>query len=837
MNEKRRNFLKTSALLSVAASSNLTTFAFGDEIKTGLVKDGEVLTAAYWGMMKATLKDGKIVGSKAFQTLSELENPLRDYTGELVYNKARVKYPMVRKSYLANPDSPKPELRGRDEWVRVRYEDAIKLVARELKKTRKQKGLSSVYAKSPAWKSSGNVHSSTTLLHRFMNLTGGFVGGLGDYSTGAGQVIMTHVTGSIEVYEQQTSWNSVLANSKVVVIWGSDPVTTLRVGYTAADEMALKYLEDLKKSNIEIIIIDPVKSETGKYFDKAKWLAPRPNTDTAMMLGMAYHLYQTGNYSKEFLENYTVGFEKFLPYLLGETDGTPKTPKWASEICTIDEETIKQLALKIYQNRTMIMGGWAMQRAHHGEQPYWMLVTLAAMLGQIGQPGGGFGFSYHYAGGGVPTALGGVIGGMNPADIGVIKDDKFIGYAKDVADEKLKKELDELSHAAIPVARVADMLLNPGKTIDHNGTKIIYPDIDFIYWAGGNAINHQQNINKNVKAWQKPRTIVVNEMYWTPTAKMADIVFPVTTPYERNDITMVGDYSNQYISPIKQLVEKQFEAKDDYQIFSDLCKAYADGLVEIYTEGGKSDLDFVKKCYDLAAKAVNGNPNLGISMPEFNEWWSKNEAIKFEATPESEEWVRFGEFVEDPILNPLGTPSGLIEIYSETIATMNYDDCKGHAMWIEPAEWLGMKDKPASIHLVSPHPSNRLHSQLNQTSLRDKFSVAGREPIVINTKNAKALGVKNGDLVRVYNERGEVLAGAIVTDEIRQDVARLAEGAWYDPDANGLCKNGCPNVLTNDIPSSKLTNANIAHTALVNIEKFKGVAPKLSAFNEPKFSK
>ena len=836
MNNQRRNFLKSGAALAALPLAGKFSLSADEGLNDALTQNGTIKTSAYWGMMNVEIKDGVITSSQPISVLSKIPNPLRNYTADMVY-KSRIKYPMVRKSYLENPDSPKPELRGSDEWVRVRYEDAIKLVARELKKTRKQKGLASVYAKSPAWKSSGNFNSSTTLLARFMNLTGGSVGGLGDYSTGAGQVIMPHVMGSIEVYEQQTSWEVLLQESKVVVLWGTDPVATLRVGWTATDELGYKYLEDLRNSGKEIIIIDPIKSETGKYFDgAARWIAPVPNTDTAMMLGMAYHLYTTGDYDKEFLANYTVGFDKFLPYLLGKTDGVAKTPKWASEICGVDEAVIKELATKIYKNRTMIMGGWAMQRAHHGEQPYWMLVTLASMIGQIGLLGGGFGFSYHYSGGGVPSAAGGVVGGMNPAEIGVIKDGKFVGYAKDVADKALQAQIDEMNHAAFPVARIADVLLNPGKTIDHNGSKIKYPNIDFIYWAGGNPFGHQQNLNKLKRAWQKPRTVVVNEIYWTPTAKMADIVFPVTTPYERNDITMVGDYSNQYIMPMKQVVAKQNEARDDYQIFTDLCKAYAEGLAEIYTNGAKEPLDFIKGYYEQAAKAINANEALGVQMPEFKEWWEKNEPTKFEPTMESSAWVRHADFREDPILNALGTPSGLIEIYSETIANMGYDDCKGHAMWFEPVEWLGMKDRSADIHLLNPHPSVRLHSQLGTTSLRDIYAVANREPILINSKDAAKRGIKTGDIVRVFNARGEILAGAVVTDDVSANVARLCEGAWYDPNENGLCKNGAINVLTSDIPASKLSNANISHTTLVNIEKFTGKAPELTAFKDPKFA-
>ena len=172
MNNQRRNFLKSGAALAALPLAGKFSLSADEGLNDTLTQNGTVKTSAYWGMMNVEIKDGVITGSHPISVLSKIPNPLRNYTADMVY-KSRIKYPMVRKSYLENPDSPKPELRGEDEWVRVRYEDAIKLVARELKKTRKQKGLASVYAKSPAWKSSGNFNSSTTLLARFMNLTGG----------------------------------------------------------------------------------------------------------------------------------------------------------------------------------------------------------------------------------------------------------------------------------------------------------------------------------------------------------------------------------------------------------------------------------------------------------------------------------------------------------------------------------------------------------------------------------------------------------------------------------------------------------------------------------------
>ena len=779
-----------------------------------LVLNGEVITGAHWGILKATIKEGKVISSTNALDNS-MENPLHRTIPDLLYAPSRVKYPMVRKSYLENPANPKPELRGSDEWVRVSYQDAIKLIAKELKATYKQKGKEGVFAGSYGWKSSGNLHNARILLQRFMGMAGGYVGVSGDYSTGASQVIMPYVVGSIEVYEQQTAYPVVLENTEVIVIWGADPMITLRNAWTLNEGTGLDFFKKLKESGKKIISIDPVRNTSCDYLN-AEWIAPLPNTDVALMLGIMHTLLKTKQYDKEFLETYTTGFDQFSAYLLGKSDGVVKDSAWASKVCGISKGKIESLAKLFYTNRTMLMSGWGMQRAHHGEQTHWALVTLACMLGQIGLPGGGFGLSYHYSNGGSPTATAPVVGGIN------------LGNVSSGGSEWLMQG----SAHNFPLARISDALLNPGKTIKHNGKEITYTDIDFIYWAGGNPFVHHQDTNTLIKAWQKPRTIVVNEIYWTPTARFADIVLPITTSYERNDISMSGDYSNLHIAPMKQLVEKQFEAVDDYQVFCDLAKEF--GILDKFSEG-KSEMQWLKEFYDQALKQAGG---LMVAMPDFEGFWKDNKPLEFAIPFESEGFVRYAEFREDPILSPLGTDSGLIEIYSQKIASYHYADCPAHPTWLEPIEWLGMENKPAEFALITSHPEMRLHSQLANTTLREEYAISDKEPLWINTKDAEAKGIQTGDIVKVSNARGVALAGAFVTDKIRKGVVRLCEGAWYDPEEWGkigsMCKNGSANVLTLDLPTSALANGNIAHTGLVNIEKYEGEIKPINVFDAPK---
>ncbi|PAF43122.1 molybdopterin guanine dinucleotide-containing S/N-oxide reductase [Helicobacter sp. 11S02629-2] len=826
MSISRRSILKASALFALVplapkllsaseeskarqleAMSQYMDKAAMMKYVTKLVENGEVITGAHWGILKVHIRHGKVLSSKpAFK--QAIYNPLQTVTSDLIYAKSRIKYPMVRKSYLEDPHNNKPELRGKDTWIRIPYKKALELISSALKETRETKGSEAIYVGGNGWKSSGNMHNAIVLLQRFMNLSGGFSHKIGTFSTGAVEVILPHVLGSAEVSSQQTAYPVVLEHSKVIVIWGANPMVTLRIGDTIIDgDYGLEFFSELKKRRKKVILIDPVGSETVEFFKddtNATWIAPVPNTDVALMLGIMHTMYITNKYDKKFLDTYTTGFPKFLDYMLGKSDGVVKDATWASNISGVDIKTIEYLAKEMFENRTMIMAGWGMQRAHHGEQPHWMLVTLASMIGQIGLPGGGFGFSYHYANGGNPTARAAVISGMN---LGAQKQ-KVTNF--------------------IPTARIADALLNTGASIESNGGKASYPEIDLMYWAGENPISHQQDINKFLKAWQKVKTVIVHDPYWSATARHADIVIPTTTEYERDDISMSGDYSNLNIVPMKALVKRQYESMDDYEVFSDL--AMMAGIYDEFTEG-KTPSMWIEEFYNHALKQAKSEH---INMPDFKRFWHENKPITFKVPEDSKHFVRYSEFRSDPILNALGTPSGKIEITSETIAKMGYDDCRAYPSWFEPAEWLGMKDKPAEFHMLSPHPAFRLHSQLDNTSLKQKHAIAGREPIWINELDAKAKGIKTGDVVRVFNKRGEVLAGAYVTKDIRQGVVKLSEGAWYNPDSKGLCQNGCANVLTLDIPSSKLANATSVNTMLVNVERYKGEAKKVDIYEEPK---
>ncbi|SFC62227.1 trimethylamine-N-oxide reductase TorA [Tropicimonas isoalkanivorans] len=776
--------------------------------------DGEVMTGSHWGVFYAKVQDGTWTEIRPWEGDPHPSHQLPGIM-DSVMSPSRIKYPMVRRAFLEGGAGASPETRGAGDFVRVSWEEATELVANELKRVSETHGPTGIYGGSYGWKSPGKLHNCQNLMRRMLNLglDGAFVNASGDYSTGAAQIIMPHVVGTLEVYEQQTVWPVVIENTDVLVFWGADPVRTNQISWTVSDHDNFPYMEEFKNTGKKVIVIDPWRNETARFFD-AEWVPIRPHTDVALMLGMAHTLYTEELHDADFLSEYTTGFDEFLPYLTGESDGTPKTAEWASDICEVPAEQIKELARLFQSSRTMLSSGWSIQRQHHGEQSHWMLVTLASMLGQIGLPGGGFGLSYHYANGGAPSANSIVLPGISDG-----------GAAVEGA-----AWLTEAGAASIPVSRVVEMILNPGMEFDFNGKRQKYPEVKMVYWVGGNPFSHHQDRNQMVEAWSKLETVVVQDFQWTATARFADIVLPATSAYERNDIENVGDYSSRAIVAMKKVIDPVFEARNDFDILADISEKL--GARDAFTEG-KDEMAWIKSLYESAAEQA---PARGIEVPSFDEFWEAG-ILEFEIPEENRQFVRYGDFREDPLLEPLGTPSGLIEIYSRNIEKMGYDDCPPHPTWMEPVERLGGADTKYPFHVDTAHPNSRLHSQLCGTSLRETYAIAGREPCLINTEDAAAKGIADGDIVRVFNDRGQILAGAVVTDDIRPSVIKVSEGGWYDPVPGGelgaLDVYGDANNLTVGIGTSKLAQGNCGHTAMADVEKYTGDAPEPNVFTAP----
>jgi biotin/methionine sulfoxide reductase len=376
----------------------------------------------------------------------------------------------------------------------------------------------------------------------------------------------------------------------------------------------------------------------------------------------------------------------------------------------------------------------------------------------------------------------------------------------------------------IPVARIADLLLNPGQKYDFNGRRLTYPDIRLVYWAGGNPFHHHQDLNRLRTAFARPDTIIVHESAWTASARHADIVFPATVTMERADIG--ASANDPLLVAMHPVAEPYGQARDDYTIFSALAERL--GAAPAFTEG-RSARDWLRHLYEPTRTAL---AKIGHHAPDFEAFWAAGE-LRLPTLPWDGGVVR--AFRRDPEQNKLPTPTGMIEITSATIAGFGYDDCPGHPAWMPPLEGAGspiMEKFP--LHLVANQPATRLHSQLDfgATSLASK--IEGREPVRIHPADAASRGIADGDVVRVFNHRGACLAGAVLTRAVRPGVVQLATGAWYDPrDSDGMCVHGNPNVLTRDAGTSKLAQACTGQLTVVEVARFEGPLPPVRAFDPP----
>lgn len=363
----------------------------------------------------------------------------------------------------------------------------------------------------------------------------------------------------------------------------------------------------------------------------------------------------------------------------------------------------------------------------------------------------------------------------------------------------------------MPVTRLSDMLLDPGGTYEFDGAQHRYPDIRMVYWAGGNPFHHHQDLNKLTEAWRRPETIVVHEPWWTPTARMADIMLPATTTLERDDIA--ASSKDPYLVAMKRTVDPPGEARSDREIFAALAARL--GVEQEYTDGD-DDQQALRAMYERARESAREH---GHPLPDFETFWERgHHRYELPDAPPP-----FAGFRRAPEEEPLATPSGRIELFSETIDRYGYDECPGHPVWLPAEEWSGASDDARfPIHLLSPQPSSRLHSQLDMGAVSTESKVAGREPIVLNADDAAARGISAGDVVRIWNDRGETRAGATLSEEVLAGVALLATGAWFTPAEPGTPgspeQHGNPNVLTRDVPTSRLTQGPTAQSVLVEVE-------------------
>ncbi|EGI75367.1 molybdopterin guanine dinucleotide-containing S/N-oxide reductase [Hylemonella gracilis] len=752
---------------------------------------------SHWGAFHAVVESGRLLRCDPFPGDTHPSPILQSMPG-MVHSPLRIQKPAVREGWLRQRAQSDRAARGSERFVEVDWDTALGLVAEELARVRSAHGGEAIFGGSYGWSSAGGLHHARTLVQRFLHGAGGCVGQVGNYSWGAAQFLLPHVIGTFApVTGRVTDWRNVLAHTQLFLAFGGLPMRNLQVTSGGAGEhSSAAWIAQAAQAGIEFVVISPTRADMPEGV-RGRWIPIRPNTDTALMLAMAHTLVAEGLHDAAFLRTHCTGFDAWKRYLDGAVDGQVKDAAWAAKVCGIDAATIVELARACARQRTMINCTWSLQRAHHGEQPYWASIALAAVLGQIGSPGGGFAFGH-----------GSINGAGTPRP--------------DVAAPRLSAGTNPLRRN-IPAARLADMLLHPGEAFEFNGQRDTYPNIRLVYWAGGNPFHHHQDLNRLLRAWQKPETIVVHDSWWTPTARRADIVLPATTTLERDDVG--GSSRDRYLIAMKQAIAPVAQSRNDFDIFRELAARL--GCESVFTEG-RSEAAWVRHLY--AQTAVDWE-RAGCAMPSFEEFWAREQVV----LPEPERHMVLMEaFRAQPEQAPLATPSGRIELYSQAIAGFGYDDCPPHPAWLAPHEWLGA---PAArrwpLHLISSQPADKLHSQLDAGTLSRAAKVQGRQAVRLHSSEAQSRGIAHGQLVRVHNERGGCLGGAVVDDTVMPGVIVMSTGAWFDGEVGALERHGNPNVLTADLGTSRLTQGCAAMSALVDVEPWIDAAPEVRAYATP----
>ncbi len=741
---------------------------------------------SHWGAYTILVDNGEIVGVEPFQH-DPAPSPIIDSVREWAKPDRRVLQPLVRQGWLEKRESSDRHGRGREKFVPVSWDEATDLVAGEIRRVSEAFGNASIFAGSYGWTSCGRFHHASTLLKRMLNLAGGYTGHVDTYSIAAGPVILRHTLGNDDACGgKANTLDSIARHTDTLVVFGAlSPRTAQNEAGGLGRHTLEDYLRQMAARGTKIVLASPLKDDMPDW-SGAEWWPIRPNTDVALMLGLAGEIVKAGRHDREFLTRCTSGSERFLAYLDGSMDGERKDAAWAAQITDLDKEKIIALARRLVDTRSMLTVSWSLQRAHHGEQPFWAALGLASVVGQIGLPGGGVGYGY--------ASLGGVGAPIN------------IGKAPAVS--QLTKPIDSF----IPVARISDMLLNPGGQFTYEGAVRHYPDVRLVYWAGGNPYHHHQDINRLQEAWMRPETIIVQDPMFTATAQRADIVLPASTSIERNDLA--GNRRSDFIIAMQKAIEPLGEARSDFDIFNAIAGKL--GVADAFNEG-RDEMGWLRHLYEISRR--DADTRLGFEMPDFDVFWKKGYA----RCPTRMDHTYLAEFRESPEGFPLNTESGKIVLGSETLARLDYADCRAFPSWIEPAEWLGNAGKPNQFHLISHQPAGRLHSQLETGDASRARKRNGREQARVNHEDAAALGIKDGATIRVWNDRGASLATAWVTDTVRRGVVVLPTGAWFTPTGNsGLDVAGNPNVLTLDIGTSQFGQGCSAHTCLVQVEPYAG---------------
>jgi len=675
---------------------------------------------------------------------------------QMVYAPDRLLYPMKRVGE-----------RGTGEFKRISWDEALDTTANEIKRVRGKYGSQAIMFKLGA--GDMNYLNNWRYFQYLLVKSGGYSGSYAKAS-GEGSTFAQRMTYGIGIRNSYTRDNYL--KSRLIILWGFNPIVSHRKGKSGL------YLAQAREAGTKIVCVDPIYSDSAVTFAD-QWIPMRPGTDAAMLIAMAYVIIKENLHDQAFLDKYTVGFDRYKEYVLGKEDNVAKTPSWAEAITGVPSADIVNLAREYATKKpAALLDGDAPGRTAYGEQFHRAAIALAAMTGNIGPGSGAPGGTYSVFF--PPIKLDHIYRQMesqqNPVD----------QAAAPRIDAGPYKGSPEGSSARIHSMDIADAILE--------GRQGGYPaDYKLLFVANTNFVNQWGNINKMALAMKKLEFVVTTEQFMTTNAKYADIILPTNSFFERNDIA--SGHLDLFYGYVKKVIDPIGETKSQYEIAAELGVRL--GITDFSDKTAEEALkEMVAGCEDI---------------PDYDQF--KQDGIQ--RIEYSEPFFSLEDQIKDPVNHPFNTPSGKIEIYSEEIAGWGKPDLPPIPKYIDP--WEGPNDplaKKYPLQLIGTHTLRRAHSQYDTIPwLTELYAQA----VTINTDDAQSRGIMDGDLAKIFNDRGTMIIPANVTDRIRPGVVDIPQGAWYDPDENGIDRGGSANVLIKDGHSPG--GAFPGNTALVQIEK------------------
>jgi anaerobic dimethyl sulfoxide reductase subunit A len=671
--------------------------------------------------------------------------------------------------------------RGEGKFERISWEQALDLLAGEMQRVRDVYGNSALFV--PYGTGSYNQLNGSQTARRLMNLFGGCLGIYNSYSWAAINTATPTVYGTLKTGNQRQDW----LNSKYILMWGWNPAE-MRDG-TNSDY----FIKLARQNGARVVCIDPRMSLSAVALAD-EWIPIRPGTDTAMMSAMAYVMITEDLLDTQFISTHCTGFdptqmppgleqaESYKDYILGVRDGIPKTPEWAEAISTVPAQTIARVGREYAITKpAMLYQGYGMQRRAFGEQVVRAGCVLAAITGNVGVSGG-------WASGLATQAPdGGPLWNVFPVGENPVK-------------------------ATIPVFLWTEAVLR-GKEMTRadgiQGADQLDNDIKLIYAVASNAlVNQHADINRTVKVLQdqtKVEFIAVQDQFLTATARFADLVLPACTQFETWGVEDGWKYGDEVIL-MPKLVEPPGECKSDYRIGAGLAQRL--GIGDRYTEG-RSERDWV-------AWIIERYRELRFpELPTLDVFEASNVGVY--ANPVKHPAIAFADFRRDPQAHPLNTPSGKIEIFSKTLFDLGRgDEIPAVPKYIQ--EWespFGAEAQQYPLQALGHHTLHRVHSTHHNV---DWLEEAFPQRVFLNSLDAAARGIGDGDLVKVYNERGALILPCRLTNRILPGVVDIPQGAWWTPDEEGIDRGGSVNVLTS-WRWTPLAFGTAQHTIMVEVVK------------------